>query len=809
MLFHYLNDKKMNLKKIATITAILMVLVIIPLPPLYGQDIVGKLITGYQGWFSCGGDDSPLDDWVHWAQGSSWPRPGYASFDLYPDMSEYYFKYQTGFANFGNGYPATLFSSYDAQVVNKHLEWMEEYGIDVAALQRFGHSLPKSKHKGHKDGIATMIKNAAETYNRKFYIMYDISDWDNFQSEIKTDWTNTITASLDLLSSPAYAKENGKPVVCVWGIGSSGRPGDQSSWTDVITWLKAQGCYVIAGAVKNWLTEDDVRAACENADMISPWHVGTFSLTGVNSWGDRIAADMMHCKNLEIDYMPVLWPGFSWANWKDGYEDRPNHHPRMHGEFMWEQFYTARRKFDWVEMIPTAYVAMFDEYDESTAIAKAAEDASMIPTDQWFLTLDADGVHCSSDFYLRLTGDGAKMLKDQIGLTSIHPTPHTIEPTPPGVYPAEEAYLSGPTFSEYYSKYNGEGYVEFNNPSGDFIEWTVNVPSAEEYILNFRYSLKDTINRPLELKVNDLIVVDSLDFPVTSYWTVWQSVSISLTLNAGDNTIRLSSIGLSGSNIDELVLLSYNDPANEVLYDDFEGDTYGNWNDGGYHCKVDSNEYAHQGDYSINLERNASTSMTTTSDLALSYYNAIIIEFWAMAVSMESGESFLLQISTDGGQNYTTIKTWVSGVDFENDIFFEESLTIVGFKLTDQTRLRFRCNADAEDDDIYLDEIRISARNVLTGMKDISVERLNIQNYPNPFHAETKIIYNIEDDSYVSLYIYDLQGKMVDCLLENEFHVPGRYSKIWNPGDINLSGNFYISVIHSVSREYSSVFRKK
>ncbi len=195
---------------------------------------------------------------------------------------------------------------------------------------------------------------------------------------------------------------------------------------------------------------------------------------------------------------------------------------------------------------------MFDEYDESTAIAKAAEDASMIPTNQWFLTLDADGVHCSSDFYLRLTGDGAKMLRDQIGLTSIHPTPHTIEPTPAGIYPAEDAFLSGPVFSEYFSKYHGTGYVEFRNPFDDYIEWTVNVPTAQNYILTFRYSLKDTISRPLELIANDSLRTDSLDFPITSYWSIWETVSYTLALNAGDNTIRLTAIGSSGPNIDEL-----------------------------------------------------------------------------------------------------------------------------------------------------------------------------------------------------------------------------------------------------------------
>ena len=69
---------------------------------------------------------------------------------------------------------------------------------------------------------------------------------------------------------------------------------------------------------------------------------------------------------------------------------------------------------------------MFDEYDEGTAIAKAAETADMIPTDHYFLTLDADGVRVSSDFYLRLVHDGAQMMKGQIPLQQTHPTKHIL-----------------------------------------------------------------------------------------------------------------------------------------------------------------------------------------------------------------------------------------------------------------------------------------------------------------------------------------------------------------------------------------------
>lgn len=87
---------------------------------------------------------------------------------------------------------------------------------------------------------------------------------------------------------------------------------------------------------------------------------------------------------------------------------------------MWQQFVNLRQLG-----IQNAYVAMFDEYNEGTAIAKAAQTNLNIPTNQYFLTLNADGVLVSSDFYLRLVNDGNKMMKGLIPLQLAHPTSHT------------------------------------------------------------------------------------------------------------------------------------------------------------------------------------------------------------------------------------------------------------------------------------------------------------------------------------------------------------------------------------------------
>jgi hypothetical protein len=68
------------------------------------------------------------------------------------------------------------------------------------------------------------------------------------------------------------------------------------------------------------------------------------------------------------------------------------------------------------------YISMFDEYNEGNQIGKTAATSANIPAGSSFVTLDEDGTQCSADYYLRLTGDGGKMLKAQIPLTATRPT---------------------------------------------------------------------------------------------------------------------------------------------------------------------------------------------------------------------------------------------------------------------------------------------------------------------------------------------------------------------------------------------------
>jgi hypothetical protein len=380
-------------------------------------DVVGKITVGYQGWFACRGDGAAIKGWWHWSQNmSSAPSTSNTNIKAWPDMSDYTTTYKTAFANFGNGQPATLFSSYDQQTVNTHFSWMQQNGCDTAALQRFN---PTGGEGPTRDAMAAKVRTAAETYGRKFYIMYDVSGWTGMQADIKADWTQKMSA---YTSSSAYAHQNGRPVVCIWGFGFNdpNHPWDAAACLDVVNWFKSQGCYVIGGVPTYWRTGvNDSRAGYLGVyhafNMLTPWMVGRIGTAAdSDSFHTNVnVADQADCTATGIDYQPCVLPGDLSAR------------QRAHGDFMWRQFYNMVRLG-----AHGIYISMFDEYGEGNQVAKTAATQSTVPAGSGLLSLDEDGTACSADYYLRLTNDGGRMLKGQIALTATRPTPPVPGPVP-------------------------------------------------------------------------------------------------------------------------------------------------------------------------------------------------------------------------------------------------------------------------------------------------------------------------------------------------------------------------------------------
>lgn len=395
------------------------------------QSVTGKVIAGYQGWFTCYGDGSPIARWRHWSGGvyqsnAGAPAPGSLTFEAYPDVSEYPASqlFQTDLANLSSGASSRLFSSYPQETLDLHFKWMQQNGIDGVGLQRFLGETKDGVFKAHRDSVTVRMRRVAEKYQRIFYIMYDLSADDT--TYFKTDWSH-IENDLNVLGSPYYAHQNGKPVICLWGFGFTGRPNAPVQSLAIINWLKKKGYYVIGGVPTNWLngTDDSFSGYADvykAFNMLSPWSVGRFSdNTGADNFStNHLVPDLAYCNANGIDYQPVLFPGFSWSNWNGGAK---NQIPRNKGEFFWHQLYNVKNLG-----MNTAYIAMFDEYDEGTAIAKIADSYLSIPGNQYFLTSSADGTYISSDFYLRLAGQAAKVLKGTATLTPNVTIPYATAP---------------------------------------------------------------------------------------------------------------------------------------------------------------------------------------------------------------------------------------------------------------------------------------------------------------------------------------------------------------------------------------------
>lgn len=143
--------------------------------------------------------------------------------------------------------------------------------------------------------------------------------------------------------------------------------------------------------------------------------------------------------------------------------------------------------------------------------------------------------------------------------------------------------------------------------------------------------------------------------------------------------------------------------------EDFESG-WGVWSGGGSDARRSASDaaYANSGTYCIRLRDNTSTSVMTTSNFDMTSYEELTINFSYYCRSMDnSNEDFWLQISTDGGANFTTVEEWNQSDEFVNDQRYNDQVVIPG-PFTATTQLRFRADASGNSDWVYIDDVVIN-----------------------------------------------------------------------------------------------------
>lgn len=380
----------------------------------------GLVMTGYQGWFNAKGDGGERN-WNHYGRVDQES----VGIEIWPEVSEYKKTYKTPFKH-ANGDHAYLFSSYDESSVQLHFKWMQDYGIDGAFIQRFVTNLKYRQGLNHNNKVLTSALKAAEKNKRAISIMYDLSGMKDGDEQVVINDFRDLVDSMKLTNrgnNQSYLYHNGKPLVALWGVGfNDNRKYSLKNVRRIMDFLQKDpvygGCSILLGVPTQWreLSGDtehnpELLETFKKADIIHPWFVGRFNEARVPKMMERIQADVAWCKANKLDYVPVLYPGFSWHNMKP--ESPLDQIPRNKGQFFWKQLSGAIQ--NGAEMI---YVAMFDEVDEGTAIFKISKNPPVGDTE---FVKPEEGI--PSDYYLYLTGYAGKMLRKEIPFQSAIPAP--------------------------------------------------------------------------------------------------------------------------------------------------------------------------------------------------------------------------------------------------------------------------------------------------------------------------------------------------------------------------------------------------
>ncbi len=172
-------------------------------------------------------------------------------------------------------------------------------------------------------------------------------------------------------------------------------------------------------------------------------------------------------------------------------------------------------------------------------------------------------------------------------------------------------------------------------------------------------------------------------------------------------TLTVTDNGGASDTVSNSVTVTSSGTWTVVASNNFESG-WGNYVDGGTDARRSANDsaFAHDGTFCVRIRDNTSTSVVTHNSVNLSAYSEAKVEFWFMTSSMENGEDFWLQVSTNNGTTYTTVASWVAGTNFNNQTFYNPTVTIP----TNTTNIRFRCDASDDTDLVHLDQIVLSGR---------------------------------------------------------------------------------------------------
>ena len=200
----------------------------------------------------------------------------------------------------------------------------------------------------------------------------------------------------------------------------------------------------------------------------------------------------------------------------------------------------------------------------------------------------------------------------------------------------------------------------------------------------------------------------------------------------------------------------------DVLHQGYFETGWDGWSDGGSDCARYSGSRSYEGSYSIYIRDNSGTASAMTSpSFNLTSYNQVEIEFYFYSYSMESGEDFWVRFYN--GSSWSTVATYARGTSFNNNTFYSATVALDAsqYNFASNSQFRFQCDASANNDLIYIDQVTITGIGSGSKGKGNSLELLRTLDtgngldqdfaiYPNPVKGNTLFIksFDAQDSTY-------------------------------------------------------------
>lgn len=310
---------------------------------------------------------------------------------------------------------------------------------------------------------------------------------------------------------------------------------------------------------------------------------------------------------------------------------------------------------------------------------------------------------------------------------------------------------------------------------------------------------------PLSVNFTDL----STNSPTSWSWNFGDSGTSSaqnpnhVYASAGSYTVTLTATNAAGSDGETktgyIVVSGGGGSWVTITSDDFETGL-GSYTDGGSDMsRYTSTTHAHQGAAAADIQDNSGTpsSFYHTGNFNVSAYTDMEVSFWFKMVGMESGEDFFVEYFN--GTTWQIVASYVRGTSYLNGTFYNRTVTIpkANYTYPANAKLRFRCDASDNADDVYIDEIvwrgmtaseavQFKSENVVSSAPQIHLK----QNYPNPFNPRTTIEFALPTAQHVRLSVFDLRGRQIDVLAD-KLYPAGEHRVDWAPQGVASGIYFY------------------